>query len=145
MSMWDKLQKELDRAGDAARGALDEGKLRIDLFRVRQMADKAAEALGYAVHRARREGKELEPEVLALLPRHHAEGVEAQPGQHAFADRVGPVQQQVRAGLRQVDQPHRLPPAERVQVGFDAELQPRERAARIHAVDELRYGHDPRR
>ena len=67
MSMWDKLQKELDRAGDAARGALDEGKLRIELFRVRQMADKAAEALGYAVHRARKEGKDLEPEVLERL------------------------------------------------------------------------------
>ena len=67
MSMWDKLQKELDRAGDAARGALDEGKLRIELFRVRQMADKAAEALGHAVHRARKEGKDLEPEVLERL------------------------------------------------------------------------------
>lgn len=79
MSMWDKLQKELDRAGDAARGALDEGKLRIELFRVRQMADKAAEALGYAVHRARREGKELEPEVLerldAALSKHDDEAI----------------------------------------------------------------------
>src|SRR5688500_6772688 len=79
MSMWDKLQKELDRAGDAARGALDEGKLRIDLFRVRQMADKAAEALGYAVHRARKEGKQLEPEVLerldAALTKHDDEAI----------------------------------------------------------------------
>lgn len=67
MSMWEKLQKELDRAGTVAKGALDEGKLRIELFRVRQLADKAAEALGYAVHRARRDGLELEPEILTRL------------------------------------------------------------------------------
>lgn len=67
MSLWDKLQKELDRAGTAAKGAIDEGKTRIELFRVRQLADKAAEALGYAVHRARREGKEPDAETLARL------------------------------------------------------------------------------
>ncbi|MHB1298709.1 MAG: hypothetical protein ACYC0B_09305 [Gemmatimonadaceae bacterium] len=67
MSLWDKFQKELDRAGDAAKGALDEGRLRIELFRVRQLADKAAESLGYAVHRARREGRELEVEAMTRL------------------------------------------------------------------------------
>lgn len=67
MSLWDKLQKELDRAGTAAKGALDEGKIRIELFRVRQLADKAAEALGYAVHRARRDGRDLDAETLARL------------------------------------------------------------------------------
>lgn len=67
MSLWDKFQKELDRAGDAAKGALDEGRLRIELFRVRQLADKAAESLGYAVHRARREGRELDVEAMTRL------------------------------------------------------------------------------
>jgi hypothetical protein len=67
MSLWDKLQQEIDRAGTVAKGALDEGKLRIDLFRARQLADKAAEALGYAVHRARREGKDLDAETLERL------------------------------------------------------------------------------
>ncbi|HVH38681.1 MAG TPA: hypothetical protein VM764_01535 [Gemmatimonadaceae bacterium] len=67
MSLWDKFQKELDRAGDAAKGALDEGRLRIELFRVRQLADKAAEALGYAVHRARREGRDLDVEAMTRL------------------------------------------------------------------------------
>ncbi len=67
MSLWDKLQQELDRAGTAARGALDEGKVRIELFRVRQLADRAAEALGYAIHRAKRDGKELDAETFARL------------------------------------------------------------------------------
>lgn len=67
MSVWDKFQKELDRAGEAAKDVLDEGKLRIELYRVRQLADRAAEALGYAVHRAKRDGKELEAETMARL------------------------------------------------------------------------------
>ena len=67
MGLWEKVQKELDRAGTAAREALDEGKIRIELFRVRQQADKAAQALGYAVHRATRDGKELDPETIERL------------------------------------------------------------------------------
>lgn len=67
MGLWDKVQQELDRAGTVARDALDEGKLRIDLFRVRQQADKAAQALGYALHRAQQENRELEAEALARL------------------------------------------------------------------------------
>lgn len=67
MGLWDKVQKELDRAGSAAKDALDEGKIRIELFRVRQNADKAAQALGYAVHRAKRDGKELDADTLERL------------------------------------------------------------------------------
>lgn len=77
MSMWDKVQKELDKAGEAAKDVLDEGKLRIELFRVRQLADRAAEALGYAVHRARADGKDLDAESMTrldgALAGHHAE------------------------------------------------------------------------
>lgn len=62
MSIWEKVQAELDKAGTAAKGALDEGKIRIELFRVRQQADKAAQALGYAVHRAKRDNTELAAE-----------------------------------------------------------------------------------
>ena len=62
MPLWDKLKSELDRAGRAAAGALDEGKLRLEVFRVRQLADKAAQTLGYAVYRARAAGSELDPE-----------------------------------------------------------------------------------
>lgn len=67
MTLWDKLQQEIDKAGTAAKDVLDEGRLRIDLFRARQLADKAAEALGYAVHRARRDGRELDAETLERL------------------------------------------------------------------------------
>jgi len=53
MAIWDKLRTELDRAGRAAQGALDEGKLRLEIFRARQLVDRAAQALGYAVFRNR--------------------------------------------------------------------------------------------
>jgi len=67
MGLLDKLKSEIKSAGHAAKGALDEGKVRIEIFRVRQSADAAAQALGYAVHRARRDGKELDAETLARL------------------------------------------------------------------------------
>ena len=67
MAIWDKLKTELDRAGKAAQSALDEGKVRLEAFRTRQLADKAAQALGYAVYRARQSGGELDPETYARL------------------------------------------------------------------------------
>ena len=57
MSFLDKLQVELNRAGRAAQDAIDEGRLRLEIFRVRQLADKAAQALGYAVYRAKAKGE----------------------------------------------------------------------------------------
>ncbi len=53
MAIWNKLRSELDRAGRVAQGALDEGKLRLEIFRARQLVDRAAQSLGYAVYRAR--------------------------------------------------------------------------------------------
>lgn len=67
MALWDKLKVELDRAGKAAQNALDEGKVRLEAFRTRQLADKAAQALGYAVYRARKAGAELDAESYARL------------------------------------------------------------------------------
>jgi hypothetical protein len=67
MAIWDKLKNELDRAGKAAQSALDEGKLRLESFRTRQLADKAAQALGYAVYRAKQSGAELDAETYARL------------------------------------------------------------------------------
>jgi hypothetical protein len=67
MALWDKVRTELDRAGKVAQGALDEGKLRLDAFRARQLADKAAQALGYAVYRARQSGQELDADSYARL------------------------------------------------------------------------------
>ena len=62
MPLWDKLKQELDRAGRAAQGAYDEGRARLEIFRVRQLADKAAQTLGYAVYRARAAGGDLDAE-----------------------------------------------------------------------------------
>jgi hypothetical protein len=67
MAIWDKLKTELDRAGKAAQNALDEGKVRLEAFRTRQLADKAAQALGYAVYRAKQSGTDLDPETYARL------------------------------------------------------------------------------
>ena|SRR5690348_4939628 len=67
MAIWDKLKTELDRAGKAAQNALDEGKVRLEAFRTRQLADKAAQALGYAVYRAKQGGGDIDPESYARL------------------------------------------------------------------------------
>lgn len=60
MAIWDKVRQGIDKAGKAAQDVIDEGKLRIDAYRAREQADKAAEALGYAVFRAMDSGHELE-------------------------------------------------------------------------------------
>jgi hypothetical protein len=60
MAIWDKVRQGIDKAGKAAQDVIDEGKLRIDAYRAREQADKAAEALGYAVFRAEDSGHELE-------------------------------------------------------------------------------------
>jgi hypothetical protein len=60
MAILDRLKQELDRAGKAAQDAFDDGKTRLEAFRTRQLADKAAQSLGYAVYRARKGGSELD-------------------------------------------------------------------------------------
>jgi hypothetical protein len=60
MALIDRLKEELDRAGKAAQDAFDDGKTRLEAFRTRQLADKAAQALGYAVYRAKKSGRELD-------------------------------------------------------------------------------------
>jgi aminopeptidase N len=67
MAIWNSLKRELDRAGQAAQGALDEGRLRLESHRAKQRSEAAAATLGYAVYRARIEGGELEPERYAVL------------------------------------------------------------------------------
>lgn len=67
MALWDKVKTELDRAGRAAQNAIDEGKVRLEAFRARQLADKAAQSLGYAVFRARQAGQEPDWETLQRL------------------------------------------------------------------------------
>lgn len=60
MALFDKIKQGLDKAGKAAQDVFDEGKLRIDAYRAREQADKAAEALGYAVFRAWENNAELD-------------------------------------------------------------------------------------
>jgi hypothetical protein len=77
MPLWDKVKQELDRAGRVAQDALDEGRIRLEAFRERQHADRAAQALGYALFRARATGSDLDPQAYerlsATLARHEAE------------------------------------------------------------------------
>jgi hypothetical protein len=77
MALLDKLKEELDKAGRAAQGAIDEGKIRLEAFRTRQLADKAAQALGYAVFRAKQGGGEIDADTYnrlsATLATHDAE------------------------------------------------------------------------
>jgi hypothetical protein len=60
MALLDRLKQELDRAGKVAQDAFDDGKTRLEAFRTRQLADKAAQALGYAVFRSKKSGAELD-------------------------------------------------------------------------------------
>jgi hypothetical protein len=62
MAIWNTLKRELDKAGQVAQGALDEGKLRLESHRARQRAEAAAASLGFAIYRARAAGGELETE-----------------------------------------------------------------------------------
>lgn len=67
MAIWDKVKQGIDKAGKAAQEVFDEGKLRLDAYRARELADKAAEALGYAVFRAADSGSQLDPDARTRL------------------------------------------------------------------------------
>jgi ADP-ribosylglycohydrolase len=77
MALLDRLKQELDRAGKVAQDAFDDGKTRLEAFRTRQLADKAAQALGYAVFRAKKGGRDLDAatydRLAATLETHDAE------------------------------------------------------------------------
>jgi hypothetical protein len=59
MALWDRVKTELDRAGRVAQQAFDEGRLRLEMLRARRTADTAAQKLGYAIYRARKESREI--------------------------------------------------------------------------------------
>src|SRR5687767_5865635 len=67
MALLDRLKQELDRAGKVAQDAFDDGKTRLEAFRTRQLADKAAQALGYAVYRAKQSGTDLDSDSFERL------------------------------------------------------------------------------
>ncbi len=56
MAILDRLKQELDRAGQSAQRAFDEGRLRLELFRARQSVDRFAQRFGYAVYHAKSAG-----------------------------------------------------------------------------------------
>jgi hypothetical protein len=67
MPIWNSLKRELDRAGQVAQDALDEGRIRLEQHRAKQRAEAAAASLGFAVYRARVAGGELESERYSVL------------------------------------------------------------------------------
>lgn len=67
MAIWDKVRQGIDKAGKAAQDVFDEGKMRLDAYRAREQADKAAEALGYAIFRAADAGGDLDTEARQRL------------------------------------------------------------------------------
>ena len=67
MAIWNTLKRELDKAGQAAQGAFDEGKLRLESHRAKQRAEAAAASLGFAVYRARTAGAELDADRYNVL------------------------------------------------------------------------------
>jgi hypothetical protein len=56
-TLFDRLNQELEAFGKKAQAALDEGKLQIELLRVRRRQDNAARDLGLLVHRRERGGE----------------------------------------------------------------------------------------
>jgi 50S ribosomal subunit-associated GTPase HflX len=56
-TLFDRLNQELEAFGKKAQAALDEGKLQIELLRLRRRLDRAARDLGLLVHRRERGGE----------------------------------------------------------------------------------------
>jgi hypothetical protein len=68
-TLFDRLNQELEAFGKKAQAALDEGRLQIELLRVRRRRDNAARDLGLLVHRRERGGEIEAPRIEALLLR----------------------------------------------------------------------------
>jgi len=68
-TLFDRLNQELEAFGRKAQSALDEGKLQIELLRLRRKQDQAARDLGLLVHRRERGGDADPRRVEGLLQR----------------------------------------------------------------------------
>src|SRR3954452_14112722 len=68
-TLFDRLNQELEAFGRKAQWALDEGKLQIELLRLRRKQDQAARDLGLLVHRRERGGEADPRRMDALLIR----------------------------------------------------------------------------
>ena len=75
-TLFDRLNQELEAFGKKAQSALDEGKLQIELLRVKRQRDHAARDLGMMLYKKERSG-EIEPKrVDAIMLRLDDLGVE---------------------------------------------------------------------
>ena len=68
-TLFDRLNQELEAFGKKAQAALDEGKLQIELMRVRRKRDSAARDLGLLVYKRERGGEVEARRTDALLVR----------------------------------------------------------------------------
>ena len=56
-SLLDRLNQEIEDLGKRAQAAIDQGRLRLDLMRIRRKQDNAARDLGLLIHRRERGGE----------------------------------------------------------------------------------------
>jgi hypothetical protein len=68
-TLFDRLNQELEAFGKKAQAALDEGKLQIELLRIRRRRDNTARDLGLLVHRRDRGGDIEASRIEALMLR----------------------------------------------------------------------------
>ncbi len=68
-NLFDRLNKELEDFGKKAQSAFDEGRVRLDLMRLRRKQDNSARDLGLLVHQRERGGEVDQAQVDALLTR----------------------------------------------------------------------------
>jgi alkylhydroperoxidase family enzyme len=66
-TIFDRLNHELESIGKRAQAALDEGKLQIELMRLRRQRENAARDLGFLVHRKERQGEVEQARIDAQL------------------------------------------------------------------------------
>jgi hypothetical protein len=68
-TIFDRLNQELEAFGKKAQAALDEGKLQIELLRLRRRQDNAARDLGLLVYQRERGGQAEPQRIDALMVR----------------------------------------------------------------------------
>ena len=68
-TLFDRLNQELEAFGKKAQAALDEGKVQIELLRVRRRRDNTARDLGLLIHRRERGGDAEQQRADGLLVR----------------------------------------------------------------------------
>ena len=87
MSLFDRFAAGLETLGKKANQALDEGKLRVELVRVRRRMDNAARDLGYLTYRQAK-GTPAAPDAVEALTRRIAEAEAAAASIEAEIEKV---------------------------------------------------------